>query len=76
MLKIINQPSGILEVKRLYLHELEMFIICPNCSYERKWDNYFYYPEINTPINIHCYCSECEHEWEENVILKINLELI
>ena len=76
MLKIINQPSGILEVKRLYLDELEMFIICPNCGHERKWDNYFYYPEINTPINIHFYCSECEHEWEEKVILKINLELI
>lgn len=75
MLKIIGQPKGEIDVKRFYLEGLEMKIICPNCNYEYDFNDYLSYPNVNIPININCYCNECENEWKEKIILKVNLEL-
>jgi hypothetical protein len=32
------------------------------------------YPSIGTPMDLNCYCDECEKEWSKNIILDFTLK--
>jgi len=74
-IEILGQPKGEIEVKRFYLSGLQMNVICPECGFEYLWGDYLSYPDVNTSIDLGLACSECDHNWTEQIILKLNVEL-
>ena len=52
-----------------------MNVICPECGFEYLWGDYLSYPDVNTSIDLGLACSECDHNWTEQIILKLNVEL-
>jgi len=75
-IEILGQPKGEIEVKRFYLPEVQINVICPECGYEYLWENYLSYPDVNTPIGLYLACRECDHNWSEQIILKLSVELV
>jgi len=76
MLEIINQPEGEIGIKRFEFEGLVMYYSCPICGESHIWNNYLYYPKINVPIDLPLYCRKCDHEWIEQIILKVNVEIV
>lgn len=75
-IKIISQPTGIIEVKRLYLENLKIEYTCPECGHKGLWGEYFSYPTINEPTKLSLCCHECWHNWFEMIKLNVNVEVM
>jgi len=75
MIKILKQPEGSIEVKRFYLDEAKIIIVCPNCKSEREYDDYLSYPKINEFMKKSFYCHECDCEWQEEIKLNLTIEV-
>lgn len=78
------QSSGSLDVKRCYL-PFEVTSACPECGQEETIDlslNYLSYPCLGE--NGICFWhpfsdddeEECQHEWEETVVLGFTMEQV
>ena len=66
-----------LDVKRFYMPGIVLKSKCPKCGASCEIDlsqEYLSYPTVNKPFDHLIYCDECDHEWEERLILKIKLE--
>ena len=66
------------EEKRFYVPGSVMKGKCPKCGAAYKHDfgeDYFAYPSVNEPIEVHCTCGKCEHEWDERVVLRVTVEM-
>lgn len=73
-----NYPKADMGVKRLYLHGVKLYTKCPKCkvpTVKNLSEDNFYYPKINQPIESYFYCSSCENEWNEKIILKVGVEI-
>lgn len=74
-IRITGMMDGKVEVKRFYLPGIDIITTCPNCGYEHEWEgDYLSYPDAGIPIDLPCCCLSCEHEWDERVILTIELK--
>lgn len=75
MIHIIK--GGTLEIKR-FRFPLILRLKCPKCSntIDKNFngDDYLSYPRLGD-FNLHCYCNECDHEWEVLCSLSITLNV-
>ena len=74
---VVNPPDriGILNIKRLYLHGVEVDTNCPKCDrylVKKLGANPFSYPSINKPMDVYMVCSTCDN-YEFPVRIQINL---
>jgi hypothetical protein len=78
-MKIKGKLSGEIENgKRFYLPGLTVTQTCVKCGAKEDWSDTFYlsYPRMNEKFSVPCYCSVCQHEWHEDVILKVTLQQV
>jgi len=64
-------------VKRFYV-PFTLKENCPNCGerYTHCFDEaYLSYPMIGEPETVNCYCYKCDHEWERQIILTLDMRL-
>lgn len=76
MLKIEGEINKRLPTKRLYLPGIKLKSLCPNCgeSSERDMENgYLEYPKVGEIIEKYFCCDDCNEEWYEKIILKVEL---
>ena len=78
IIKNSDKPFEI-DVKRFYT-PVEISDECPECGVTNESsntdNNYFSHPYVNRPERVLFYCEECEHEWENKVILRITIEAV
>ena len=73
MIEIKGKLEGNLDIKRFYLDGLDIDIICPKCKNKYKFNDYLSFPQINKKTEINLWCEKCDNEWEENIIININI---
>ena len=76
MLKIEGKINKRLPTKRFYLPGIKLKSLCPNCGdeIERDMENgYLEYPKVGKVIEKYFYCDDCNEEWYEKIILKVEL---
>ena len=77
MFEIIGKPQGEIDVKRFYLDGVKIKTNCPKCDHDIKMDlgdDYLKDPEFNDPFTFPMYCCYCGYEWNEKVILEVELK--
>ena len=72
-MNISGALEGELEIKRFYLQGLTIIDRCPKCGAELDYDDYLSYPEMNMEMKLSRHCGECKYEWDQKVILKVEL---
>jgi hypothetical protein len=80
MPKIEKTANGVfrIDVKRFYL-PFKLQDECPECGehHERDFnDHYLFHPFVNKPTTFGCTCYECGYEWEIQVLLTLDMELV
>ncbi len=70
-----NKEPQQLDIQRFYLPQ-DIMQVCPKCGHEQEWDDYLSYPNVHEETEINLYCSECECEWSERIVLTVNIELV
>lgn len=73
----INGKITELEVKRFYMYGVTIESQCPCCKETHTFDgekDCLDYPPVNEEINISFYCEDCNEEWNEKIILEINVK--
>lgn len=76
-MKIIGQPKGPTDVKRLYLEGVKIVGKCPHCDSDvsadlnKEYTNY----RQNESVGFYGMCHECDEGWELELILKASLEV-
>lgn len=70
-----------MDEKRFYVPGAKLVGTCPGCGKPYVNDfgkdpGYLSNPKANTPIDLHCYCFACEHEWTVKVQLDVSIALI
>lgn len=77
-IRSVPSDQGIeLDVKRFYLPGVELSSPCPKCGHVCVHDlssDYLSYPVANVPEDKHFYCDECNHEWDERIVLRVSVE--
>lgn len=77
--KITGKATGEIDVKRFYMPGVKLESDCPECKTKNKQDmgdDYVSYPSFNTEFGFGFYCHECNHEWEEDVIIEVKLKAV
>lgn len=75
--QIKGKPKGEIDCKRFYLPGLRIESECPGCKTAVVWDgdyNYLGNPVANHLNKFHMYCEECDEEWDELLILAIEVK--
>lgn len=78
-MKIIPETEAFdIDVKRFYT-PFHVEDTCPECGHNATWgpdQDYLSYPTVNAPFDLTMYCTECDHNWEHRVILRVTLETV
>lgn len=65
--------------KRFYLPGIIIKHTCKKCGEKLKFDlgiDYISYPETNKPENIYFCCDKCDIEYEKQIIIRTQVELL
>lgn len=77
LIVIDNNCKYELGIKRCYL-PVRITDKCFNCGVVRTVDldsYYVSYPTLNMAEPISFYCENCDHEWDVNIVISLNIKL-
>lgn len=64
-----------IDVKRWYSPYL-LISKCAQCGHRNELDltdDYLSYPSIDEPHEVYFFCDKCEHEYEEKIVIKMEI---
>jgi hypothetical protein len=78
MPKVIGSMDDQLDIKRCHLPGIKIEDNCPSCLKPVHWDgdsDYVSYPKVNSPIDFHFYCADCDREWDVQATIALTINL-
>ena len=74
-MEIKGELKGELDMKRFYLGNVKIYDNCPKCNTKNEYGGYcLHRPLMNEANTLNWFCSNCEHEWNTQIILNISIE--